>query len=71
MDKLNLKVLSDSELIAQPGKFRVAVIIDSEIYQIREDVYDIEIAKHLCFTEAGDHPVAIFDDQGNNRLKYK
>ena len=66
MDKTNLKVLSDSELIAPKGKFRATTMVDSEIYQIRKDVDDLEIAKHLCWTESGNHPVAVFDDQGNN-----
>jgi len=68
--KPKLRVLSDSECIAPKGKFRAVIMIDSEIYQIENDVDDLGVAQYLCY-EAGNtiSPVAVYDDQGSNCLK--
>jgi hypothetical protein len=67
MEKAKLRFLSPSELKAKHGMFRATILIDSEIYQIEDDVSTVGEAKMLCADNAGfKNPVAIFDDKGNS-----
>ncbi len=63
----NLKVLDLNQKMASSGKFRAVTLIDSEMYQIGEDVETVEMAQELCRLEARSHDqlFQVFDDKGN------
>ncbi len=65
-----LKPIGMEEFRALPGKFRVITIIDSDLYQVNEDVDDVITAKDLAyFAVAGrQQPTQVFDDKGNKQL---
>jgi len=63
-----IKDISLSQMKAEKGKFRAVVILDSEPYQIANDVDSIEEAKRLCrYYENDMQPVGVYDDQGKSQ----
>lgn len=57
-----------SDFIAEKGKFRSVIIIDSEPYQINEDQSSLEEARTLCESalDEGFGLIHVFDDEGNS-----
>ncbi len=67
MRKSKLHVIYQSDLKASAGMFRATMMVDSELYQIDDDVPTVTEAKMLCFDNAGFYnPVAIFNDKGES-----
>jgi len=50
--------------VAEPGKFRVLVLIDSEIYQLGTDQDSLELALYLYKNYGKVHPFQICNDKG-------
>jgi hypothetical protein len=66
MTKLKLSLLGKSGLMAEKGKFKAAVLIDSEIYQVENDVDTIEEAKRFRSLLPVGCLSGIYDEKGNS-----
>lgn len=57
-----------TDFIAEKGKFRSVIIIDSEPYQIDKDQVSFDEARALCMSalERGFGILCVFDDKGNS-----
>jgi len=66
MTEPKLRVIADKECVAEKGKFRPVIIIDSEMYRIGEDAGSLKDAFELLKSaeKGSGMPVAIFDDSG-------
>lgn len=70
--KPRLRVVCKDERIATVGKFRAVVLIDSETYQVGEDVDTPEQAISLCALALQDPSPRIYqvyDDKGQKVIK--
>ena len=66
--KQKLTPITLSDFIAEKGKFRSVIIIDSEPYQINEDQASLEEARTLCeiALNEGFGLISVFNDKGEN-----
>ena len=72
IEKIPVKELGSSRdsTKASPGKFKACVMIDSCVYQIKDEVDTREEALELCDNYRGmDHGVQIFDDKNEAQLE--
>jgi hypothetical protein len=65
-----LRSISFSELKATPGKFRAVAMIDSDTYQIGEDVGSFDDARALCRNEKEGTPVQVYDENGIPQIQH-
>jgi len=65
---MKLTPITQSDFVAQTGKFRSVIIIDSEPYQINNDQKSKRRARALCLVAAssGYGTMSMFDDKGNS-----
>lgn len=65
-----LRVICEEEKAAREGKFKAVTLIDSEMYQVGDEVDSFEAAHELCALAArGESQLfQIYDDQGASRL---
>lgn len=68
VSEVKLRVVYADECRASlPGTFRAVVMLDSEAYQIEDDVSSLDDAHDLTSIFSGS-PVQIFDHEGNRRI---
>jgi hypothetical protein len=64
---ISLKLQTEKR--AAPGKFRVLVLIDSEMYQLGEDQDTLETALDIYEQHGKSHPFQVYDDQGKGQTR--
>ena len=65
-DGPSLNAIGMGSRAAQAGKFRIIVMVDSDFYQLGDDMERLEDAVEIAQGAKG--PVQVFDDQGRGRL---
>ncbi|OGN08701.1 MAG: hypothetical protein A3J46_06535 [Candidatus Yanofskybacteria bacterium RIFCSPHIGHO2_02_FULL_41_11] len=66
-------ITEDTEKVASPGKVRAVALIDSEMYQVGEDVDTVEQAQSLlsqALRDPSPRLVQVYDDKGQPLIKY-